>query len=65
MSSQINRGKVLREVGSQTKVRAVEVVAEYKPDAERMLQALMLILDIDDLPASENEDALHLSDSIS
>lgn len=45
----------------------VDIVAEYKPDNDRMLQALMLILDLDAdaLPAGEHEDALDRSDSVS
>ncbi len=44
----------------------VEVVAEYAPDTERMLQALMLVLDLDDfLPVSDHEDAICVSDSVS
>jgi hypothetical protein len=56
----------LSETTRQTKVRAVEVVAEYKPDEERMLEALMLVLgiDADSLPAAEHEDAIRV-DSVS
>ena len=44
----------------------VEIFAEYRPDNDRMLQALMLILglDADALPAGENEEALDHSDAV-
>lgn len=44
----------------------MEVVAEYKPDDRRMIEALMLVLGIDDntQPAEEHEDAIRV-DSIS
>lgn len=47
-------------------MRSVEVVAEYRPDDKRMIDALMLVLDIDAdlLPAGEHEDAIRV-DSIS
>ena len=57
---------MLSQTNKQTKVRAVEIVADYKPDNERMMQALMLVLDLDDsVPAGEHEDAICLSDSVS
>lgn len=45
----------------------VEILAEYRPDNDRMLQALMLVLDLDAdaLPAGEHEDALDHSDAVS
>jgi hypothetical protein len=43
----------------------VEVIAEYAPDPERMLQALMLVLDLDDLSETDYEDAVCVSDFVS
>jgi len=56
----------LSESTRQSKVQTVEVTADYSPDTERMLQALMLVLDLDDvLPVAEHEDAFYVSDSVS
>ena len=58
----------MRERGKQIKVRSVEVVAEYKPDEKRMLEALMLVLALDDESLSpedlEHADAIRI-DSVS
>lgn len=45
----------------------MEILAEYRPDNDCMLQALMLVLDLDAdaLPAGEHEDALDHSDAVS
>ena len=59
-------GQSLSESTRQSKVQTVEVTADYSPDTERMLQALMLVLDLDDvLPVAEHEDAVYVSDSVS
>ena len=43
----------------------VEIVAEFAPDVERMMRALMIVLEIEDLPPLENDDTLTISESVS
>ena len=72
-SKALNRGRLGPKLGALLFLRmsernkpTVEILAEYRPDNDRMLQALMLVLDLDAdaLPAGENEDVLDHSDSV-
>jgi hypothetical protein len=54
----------LNTAQGKSKVR-IEIRAEYKPDSEAMLQALMIALDLDPVSKDEEDDLPVISESVS